>query len=389
MADPVMSDVPSASSSLASHGSFCQETFVAILDFGRWAPSADNTQPWRFELAPPASIVVHGFDTRDSCVYDLDGRISQLAVGALLETIRIAATAHNLDCVTVRRPGLPDTRPTFDLRFEPSTVRRDPLVDFVRLRSVQRRPLRTRPLTHDQRKELEASVGQGHEVRWIASLRDRLAMSRMLFHNGRLRLRLPEAFDVHRRIIEWNATESIDRLPDRAIGLDPLSLRVTRWAFASWKRVSFLDKYLAGTLVPSIELDFLPGIACAAHFIILASHPPRDTDEYIEGGRALQRFWLTATRLRLLLQPAASPLVFARYRREDRHYTASQSCRALARRVTDQLTAIIGPDALDRAVFMGRIGSGRPAAARSTRLPLAALCEPRQAADQAGSAIHA
>jgi len=66
-----------------------------ILDLARWAPSGDNTQPWRFEIKNELEVVIHGFDTRDHCVYDLDGHPSQMALGGLLETMRIAATGHD------------------------------------------------------------------------------------------------------------------------------------------------------------------------------------------------------------------------------------------------------------------------------------------------------
>lgn len=62
-----------------------------ILDRARWAPSGDNSQPWRFEVVADDHVIVHGHDTREWCVYDIDGRPSQLAHGALLETIAIAA----------------------------------------------------------------------------------------------------------------------------------------------------------------------------------------------------------------------------------------------------------------------------------------------------------
>ena len=55
-----------------------------ILELARWAPSGDNTQPWRFEVIDDHHLVVHAFDTRDHCVYDLDGHPSQIAHGALL-----------------------------------------------------------------------------------------------------------------------------------------------------------------------------------------------------------------------------------------------------------------------------------------------------------------
>ena len=65
-----------------------------ILEIARWAPSGDNTQPWRFEILDDRRFVVHGFDTRDWCLYDIDGRPSQIALGALLENIAIAGSAR-------------------------------------------------------------------------------------------------------------------------------------------------------------------------------------------------------------------------------------------------------------------------------------------------------
>jgi hypothetical protein len=43
-----------------------------------------------------------------------------------------------------------------------------------------------------------------------------------------------------------------------------------------------------------------------------------------------------------------------------------------ARRLQGQLTEVIGADA-PRAVFMGRVGAGKPAMARSVRKPLTEL----------------
>lgn len=60
-----------------------------ILELARWAPSGDNTQVWRFEVQGPDHLRVHCHDTREHCVYDLDGHPSQLSHGVLLETIAI------------------------------------------------------------------------------------------------------------------------------------------------------------------------------------------------------------------------------------------------------------------------------------------------------------
>jgi len=88
-----------------------------ILDQARWAPSGDNTQPWRFEIVETRHVVVHGFDTRSHCVYDLDGHPSQLSLGALLESMALAASTHGLRMEARRRAEMPETLPTFDVHL--------------------------------------------------------------------------------------------------------------------------------------------------------------------------------------------------------------------------------------------------------------------------------
>src|SRR5205085_12204118 len=44
-----------------------------VLDLARWAPSGDNTQPWRFAIEADDRVAVYGHDTRLHSGYDLDG----------------------------------------------------------------------------------------------------------------------------------------------------------------------------------------------------------------------------------------------------------------------------------------------------------------------------
>jgi len=62
-----------------------------VIDYARWAPSGDNTQPWLFKLLSKHQFIIEATDTRAHCMYDLDGHSSHLAHGILLETIDIAA----------------------------------------------------------------------------------------------------------------------------------------------------------------------------------------------------------------------------------------------------------------------------------------------------------
>ena len=344
-----------------------------ILDLARWAPSGDNTQPWRFESVDELRFVIHGRDTRGDTVYDLDGRASQLSLGTLIETLSIAATGHGLTLKVTRRADMPDDHPTFDaeLKHWPSMTP-SPLRHAIARRSVQRRPLKTTRLTEDELQALRESVGAEHELLVYPSWTERKRWAAMLWANAGLRLRLPEAFEVHRRVIQWDARYSADRIPDQALGVAAPTIAMMRLAMTSWKRVEFLNTWLAGTIAPRIEMDLVPALACAGHVAILARRPPQSIDDHVAAGRAVQRFWLTATALGLQHQPALTPLVFARFLRDGRTFTAHAPSVLAARRVAGQLDELLAGQSA-RCVWLGRIGHGPAALARSVRKPLQAL----------------
>ncbi|QBQ54463.1 thiamine biosynthesis protein ThiF [Nitrosococcus wardiae] len=346
----------------------------AILDMARWAPSGDNTQPWRFEIKDPHHVVIHGFDTRDYCVYDLEGHASQLSVGALLESMAIAATRYGFRTDIQRELEAAETHPKFEVRFVPdATIRPDPLWPYIPVRATQRRALSMRSLTPREKNALEDSAKPAFSIYWLGGLGIRLKVAQLLFMNGKLRLTTPEAYEVHRKVIEWNTQFSEDRIPDQAVGLDPVGVQLMRWAMKSWSRVKFLNTYLGGTLLPRVQLDFIPSIACAAHFLIIAKKTPQSIDDYIAAGRAWQRFWLTATQLNLRLQPEMTPLIFSTYIRDGVEFSKNESSLRLAEKLSSQLEQLISPEISQRAMVMGRIGAGSAPKARSVRLPIERL----------------
>lgn len=345
-----------------------------ILELARWAPSGDNTQPWRFEVVDERHLIVHAFDTRDHCVYDLDGHPSQIALGAMLETLSIAASTHGMRTDFRRRLDSPETRPEYFVELIPdSQLLPDPLFAYVRHRSVQRRPMHTSPLTDQHKQALQSAFGTFYTIRWFEGGIQRWHLAKLMFDNAKLRLTLPEAYLVHRNIIEWKTRFSEDRVPDQALGLDALTLKLMRWVMANWRRVNFFNTYLAGHLVPRVEMDLLPGIFCAAHFAILASKAPETIDDYVAAGRAVQRFWLTATSLGLQLQPELTPLIFSRYVREDRTFSRLPGAMNMAAMLAKRLPGLLQGNPVEQVVFLGRIGIGTAADSRSLRLSVGRL----------------
>jgi hypothetical protein len=340
-----------------------------ILELARWAPSGDNTQVWRFELAGPDHVAVHCHDTRADTVYDLDGHPSQISYGILFETMAIAASAHGLRADLSRRRDSAEHRPVFDVRFVPdSSVTASPLLPAITTRSVQRRPMKTKPLHGDDKAALQAIVGPAFSVQWIEGRRDKLRTAKLMYDNARLRLSMPEAYQVHKRIIHWNSQYSPDRVPDRALGVDPMTLKMMKWAMHSWSRLSKMNAVM-GTWAPRLQMDLIPGIACAAHFVLKAKQEPQGIDDWVAVGRAVQRFWLALTVRGLHMQPEMTPLIFSRYVRHQRKFTETVKLHGFADQLRQRTAQLIHTDAYT-PVYMGRLGFGPAPVARSQRLSL-------------------
>jgi nitroreductase len=345
---------------------------LRILDAARWAPSGDNAQPWRFVLRGPRGFDVYGYDTRAYCVYDLDGWASELAHGALLETIAIAASREQLRA----RISMPDGREERPLRYcvslEPDdTLLADPRFAAVIDRTVQRRAMETRRLTSPEQRALEEAA-RPFRLMWFETLHDRARVAALCTRNARIRMIIEEAYVVHRAVIAWNASTSEDRMPDASLGANPLLLASMHRAMKTFARLERLNR-LTGTLAPRVALDFLPGIRCSAWVALIAAHTPGSLDDRIAAGRAVQRTWLTATTLGLQMQPQYTPLLFARYAREGRRFTRNARALARARDIDSDLRSLLGERDAPNVVWLARIGPSRPVHGRSLRLPISRL----------------
>jgi len=120
-------------------------------------------------------------------------------------------------------------------------------------------------------------------------------------------------------------------------------------------------------------MDFIPGLACAAHFLIVAKQAPTSLDDLVAAGQSVQRFWLTLTQLGLVMQPEITPLIFSRYVRQGVRFSRKKEMHDLASMLSGQLSALVGEQEAALGVFMGRVGGGPAASSRSTRLKLADL----------------
>ncbi|HEX3484006.1 MAG TPA: nitroreductase family protein [Micropepsaceae bacterium] len=341
-----------------------------ILDLARWAPSGDNIQPWRFEILSEDRVVVH--IVGDDNIYEFNkGQGTALSTGVLLETIRIAASRYGRGAEwTLLDPVSLTMRISIDLSRRDG-LKEDPLCQFVESRSVERRAYRTTPLSAEQKDRLKQAVGEEFAIQWYESDQERRRTARINALATDIRLRIRQAYDVHRRIIDWDRDFSPTAIPAKAIGLDALTLKLMRWAMVNWKRADLMNR-IFGTMAPQMQLDLHPGFRCGAHFTIRHRNKPAPGDERVallRAGQAIQRFWLTATQMSLAMQPALAALCFATYAAYGG--LPSDIPPAITRKVQNLADKLRESEGFDPAitVFRGRIGWPAPAAvkARSTR----------------------
>lgn len=351
-----------------------RDTLLKILDLARWAPSGDNTQPWRFEIIADDHVAIHGFDTRDHVIYDFQGHASHMAHGALLETLEVAASSFGLRAKWCLRVGQPDTAPIYDVKLLPEAgLAESSLLPYIQTRMVQRRSMRTTPLTDMQRAALTASVGPDFELQSFEGLGQRFAVAKLLWRYAHIRLTCPEAFEVHRNIIEWGARFSADRIPERAVGVDPATAKLMKWVMQSWGRVDFFNRYLMGTIAPRLQLDLMPGIGCAAHLLLKPRRVPVGVEGYVHAGVAMQRLWLTAAAQDLHLQPLMTPVIFRWYVRAGQSISSAAKVDAAAAGLADDFERLASVTSDEPFAFFCRVGRCAVPTSRSVRKDLADL----------------
>lgn len=345
---------------------------LSILDLARWAPSGDNEQPWRFEILGKDKVRIHLNYQPGRNVYEYaDGRPIWLAAGGLLETMDIAASQYGYTCHYSMETPEDGGTPSILVSLFQNTRPTDPLVHFVKTRSVNRWPYRQQPLDAKEKALLEQAAGKELTIQWFETHAERWAITRLNMMATRLRLGIVECHGIHKNAVNFKSQHAQFGLPASAIGLDPLTVRIMRWANAEWWRTKLLNRYLGGAIAASLQLDITPGMKAGAHFILRwrDDKPDRPLEDWIRIGRQMQRFWLTAESLGLSLQPSFAPVIFAHGAGQQRIWRERRTAEK-AKRIGERLESLLGCSA-DAVVFPGRIGRARALPqSRSTRLSL-------------------
>jgi sulfur-carrier protein adenylyltransferase/sulfurtransferase len=341
-----------------------------ILDAARWAPSPDNSQPWRFNIMAEDRLHMQ-LNLETGNPYQFRSAMPNwLSAGMMLEALRLQALDYGR-LLTWTRSGC-----DFDIRLKIAAVARDPLSHFIKIRTVDRSVYKLSPLLAHEKAALVAACGPGFSLQWLESASDRWCYARLAAQSTMLRLASAACHKVHQSVIDWASPFSRTGLPATALGVNPISQKLLQWGLKSWANMQKLNRFCRADLLAGAEMDLLPGMMSAGYVTVTAEFgTAQGPEDVLVAGARVYRLWLEATRLGLSFQPALGPVFAAAVAaRCAPAMDGTESTIAKAAHI-DQKLQTLSCRRAEELIFVARLGRPRQktSLSRSLRRPLSAL----------------
>lgn len=283
------------------------EDIKKILSHAVWAPSGDNSQPWRFGLKEN-TLKIYNLPDKDLPFYNFEQRGSHVAHGALIENIDIASSGFGYSPSVNLFPNTGEQNLVATITFEKSGRAKDPLFDFIKLRHTNRKFYKNDKLTPEAIKEIKDSVQNipGVELRLTEDPEQKKIIGKASADNEKIVLYTEHLHQPFFNHVVW--TEKQEQLQKHGLYFKTLELPGPKGVIfkmaSDWKKMKILQKIgLPKLIVADNAKLYSTGGAIA--IIVTKNNTPAD---FIATGRAMQRAWLTVTKLKLQAHPVTGIL---------------------------------------------------------------------------------
>lgn len=285
-----------------------QQTKAAIVCAGIAAPSADNSQPWRFAWRDDV-LDLYIDAGRSGRVSDTRFVLSDLAAGACLENMAVRALSLGFVAEAQAFPDHNDPLWVARIRWrrDPAIAPAAPLADAIDKRHVDRSFPWRGAITADVQARLDAQARKIPRawLWWPQTRREKASAVSIIRQAETLRFRSPtlhaELFSSIHFAAGWQGT-SEEGLAPSTLAVEP-PLRPVFQALRHPPVMATLNRlgaaWMLGWRSAWLPIRLSPGLC----LLVVASAARSDV---LAGGRALQRVWLEATLAGLSVQPYAA-----------------------------------------------------------------------------------
>lgn len=281
-----------ASASLAA------DAVTELLRKGILAPSGGNCQPWQFRLNGDSIDCIHDV-ARSESFLDLNHQASYMAFGSLLENMQIAGGAAGIEVT----PELILDGETFcRLQLTPTPTRSSALEPCIEERATNRRLGEGLHLPQETRDMLmQAADSCGASLRLVEGKDELRELGSILGAGDRLRFLHKTMHQEMMGEIRWSSADAETTLDGIDIGTLELSaadlagMRLLR----SWPAMKTIASFGGGVALEKISKKAVDHSSALGVLTVRGNDPA----SFFQGGRALQRVWLTSTLCKLAFQP--------------------------------------------------------------------------------------
>lgn len=275
------------------------------------APSADNSQPFQYQWQSDAILSLFIDPERSGKASDNRFVLSDIALGAVIENIVIAANASGF---TTKETYLPDDENEYhvcDISFDDDgEISNDALIlsDYIVKRATDRRFPFKGPI-HQETLSTLSKTGQkyGCHVKWYTNKQEKKSVLPVIQKAESIRFK---SETLHRELfstVHFNQPESEEGMPIEVLAIEkpaqPMFKQMKKWSV-----MNFFNKLGAYKMlgIRSVKLPIL-----FSPCLSLITIEDNSRTSVINGGRALQRLWLKCTELGVAVQPYAAPGIFS------------------------------------------------------------------------------
>ena len=280
-----------------------------LIRAGVQAPSGDNCQPSKF-TKDKNRIDLYLDQDCDRSFFNFRQIASIIACGAGLENIKVAASSFGITARVDDEPGKPDSDLLASVRLIPDQAKKDLLSDFIWQRHTNRKFYKAKPIDDSVRQSIESSIKAipGARLDFITQ-KDRLkALAKIIYRIDRIRTEYRPLHEHLMKMIRFTDQEALktrDGFPLKNLEAGPAGevfLKMTRpWAVMNVANTLGLGRMVA--------LHSYQGIVRSSGAALLTVNGV-DQKDFLAGGRALSRAWLTITSLDMAFQPMTAITLF-------------------------------------------------------------------------------
>ncbi len=289
-----------------------KQVVEAIVTAAGLAPSGGNIQPWKWVYSNNALFLFHDIHFSFSLL-DFNNYGSYVGLGAAIENAELKANELGYTPTTQYFPlGKPNAL-IAKLVFEKADTKKDSLVDYVPKRFTNRTKGNYEPMGKGDKEQIESSILPiaNADITFITD-RDKISsLGEMIAGAEKVRMMNERGHhDTFLGEMRWNREEA-ERTRD---GIDIATVGVTAGEAAGfgiakdYRAIKHLKNWGKGAAFEKLT----KGVTAVASAMVLISMPTVSIDNYIQGGRAVQRAWLMATKLGYAVQPLSVPLFLFR-----------------------------------------------------------------------------